>query len=126
MSTKDPVKTATEFMDAINDHSLEAMSNLMSDDHTFIDSEWSRLTGKKKVLKSWKEYYDLFPDYSITCTEIISEENRVVMIGFANGSVNGEEWVVPATWLAVVLEDKISEWRIYADLRSVRELLSKR
>jgi ketosteroid isomerase-like protein len=54
---------AVAFNEALNRRDLDALDRLMTDDHTFIDSDDNVLAGKEKVLKGWKRFFDAFPDY---------------------------------------------------------------
>ncbi len=52
-----------EFIDAINNASIDKISNLLTDDHVFIDSQDNKTTGKENMKQSWITYFELFPDY---------------------------------------------------------------
>jgi len=128
----DSVTTVREFVDAINRHSVEALSALMTEDHVFIDSLGARVKGREKVTAGWKGYFRMVPDYSITVEEIYSDGAVVVMLGSAQGtySTGGQllaanQWQTPAAWRAVTRGSQVAEWRVYADNEPIREIMRR-
>jgi uncharacterized protein (TIGR02246 family) len=81
------------FNEAINRRDVGALAELMTDDHTFVDSAGSVLAGKDEVLAAWEGFFESFPD-------------------------NG-----PAIWTAKTLDGKVSEWRVYEDTPANRRRL---
>jgi len=55
--------TALRFNDRINQQDLEGLVELMTDDHTFIDSEGNVTKGKDTMKQGWKEFFKKYPDY---------------------------------------------------------------
>ena len=53
------------FVAAINAHDLEALADLMSDDHTFVDAFGETWQGRAHMRRAWKGYLEWFPDYTI-------------------------------------------------------------
>ncbi len=56
-----PQSAAIAFNEAINRRDLRSLSRLMTDDHTFIDSDDNVLAGKEEALKAWEGFFDAFP-----------------------------------------------------------------
>ena len=50
----DPKLVAMLFNEQINHRDLEALTEMMTDDHTFIDSEGDIVKGKKEMKKGWR------------------------------------------------------------------------
>jgi len=127
-----PAAVALAFVDAINRRSPEEIASLMTEDHVFIDSLGTRVTGRQQMRKGWQGYFSMVPDYSITVDETFAEGPVVVMLGAAQGtwasgnSLQPENnWQTPAAWRAVVRGPSIAEWRVYADNEPVRRIIAR-
>lgn len=125
----DVLKTAISFVERINEHDIEGMSELMSEDHRFIDSLGIVVTGKKEMTEAWKGYLKWFPDYEITVVNTLLTNDSVGMFGIAKGTFDSEDsgdddkFEIPAAWRAVVKDNLISEWQVFADNESVRDII---
>jgi hypothetical protein len=119
MNTKDPKLVALQFNECINHQDLDGLSRLMTGDHAFIDRDGTVVQPRKVMIDSWKQFFELFPEYKNTFTRVESTENRVVMLGHAFWS--REQPHDPAIWTALIRDDLISEWRIYADTEANRK-----
>lgn len=126
-----PTEIAFEFVKGINGHDVERLCELMSDDHTFINSLGSRLQGCDKVRAAWANYFEMFPDYSMHCTEIFERGLVVAMFGRAQASYRNQEtggetskWEMPAAWKAVMRQDRLHVWQIFADNEPIRQQLA--
>jgi ketosteroid isomerase-like protein len=121
------------FIDCINARDVEALSVLMSDDHTFIDAHGNELRGKEKLVAGWRAYFEWFPDYKIEINEIfsgkISERGQHFgLFGFAGGSFKGNPqaaWNLPAAWKALVRDGKVVLWQVFADTKIPFEIIHK-
>ena len=98
-----------KYIEAINSHNIQAMRNLMTLDHTFIDAEGKEMKGREKILDGWPGYYDMFPDYKIKVESIIEEGSIVAVFGSTFATYNGKtgmkpenEICEPAAWKAIV------------------------
>jgi ketosteroid isomerase-like protein len=109
------------FVSAINEHNVEKICSLMTDDHQFIDSHGSAALGKDTMRAGWTGYFQLFPDYTIEITDIFLDGNTIAAFGFASGTFEGRNdriknyWRLPASWKAVIQNSKIQLWQVYAD-----------
>jgi len=54
-----------EFVEAINDHNVDKICSLITDEHKFIDSQGNVTLGKEQMRAGWIGYFQLFPDYKI-------------------------------------------------------------
>ncbi|HET9839492.1 MAG TPA: hypothetical protein VFR84_14770 [Candidatus Angelobacter sp.] len=70
------------------------------------------------------------PDYSISHTEVLAGGEAVALFGSAQGTFSGDGqiakknfWKTPAAWRAVVKENKIVLWQVYADNEPVRAIM---
>lgn len=120
---EDPVQVTLALIERINRHDVEGICGLVTEDHTFIDALGKRVSGHEAVRKAWTEYLRTFPDYAIEVREVFQDGDRLVLLGFASGTVRGAPWKIPAAWKAVVLGDRVWEWRAYADHEPVRKLM---
>jgi hypothetical protein len=122
MNTMDPKLVALQFNEYINRQDLEGLSRLMTDDHAFIDRDGKISRPREVMIESWKQFFELFPVYRNTFTRVESRKNLVVMLGHAFWS--REQPFDPAIWTALIQDDLVSEWRIYADTEANRKLFS--
>ena len=58
-----PVETVLQFMDRINRRDVDALVELMTEDHVFIDSLGQSVRGREKMRAGWRGYYAFCPDY---------------------------------------------------------------
>ena len=116
------IKVVKAFVEAINKADLSALSSLMTETHTFIDSAGRVDSGRENMTAGWAGYFRMFPDYEIKLEGILSDNNLVAAFGSASGTYNGKRGLVPenriempAAWRAIVLNGKIEQWQVYAD-----------
>lgn len=116
------------FVNAINDHDVDKICELMTDDHIFIDGSGGQHTGKTGMKEGWQNYYQLFPDYNIQITDVIEDNSIIGLFGYASGSyknINIETnfWKTPAAWKAIVKNKKIMHWQVYCDYTQLMEIV---
>ena len=121
---------ANKFIEAINNHDVEALCGLMTEDHTFIDSGGDVYNGIEKMRRAWGDYFKMFPDYMIDAPEFVVSGGTVILLGKASGtcSVDGNlkkenHWEIPAAWKTIVADDKIKLWQVFADNAPVMEIM---
>ncbi len=119
-----------DFVECINRHDVNSLSEFLSDDHTFTDAHNNNISGKESMLQGWRGYYSMFPDYKIEVDEFYEAGSTFVMMGFASGTYKGinperNHWKLPAAWKAVVEEGKIKHWQVYCDTRIPTEIIEK-
>jgi ketosteroid isomerase-like protein len=92
---------AIAFNEAINRRDLHSLSRLMTDDHTFIDSDDNVLAGKEEVLNAWEGFFDAFPDYRNEWSKVIPTGDALTAVG---RSVCSTEPALdgPAIWTATI------------------------
>ncbi len=120
--------TILAFIDRINAHDVAGLAELMSDNHTFIDAHGNEVTGKEKMTAGWRAYFDWFPDYYIEVTDVFENGDTFALFGFAGGSFKNsqtESWQVPAAWKAVVRNDRLSGWQVFADTKIPFEIIER-
>lgn len=102
--------TALRFNDRINQQDLEGLVELMTDDHTFIDSEGNVTKGKNAMKDGWREFFKKYPDYRNKFTSVTAQDNVVVMIGYSTCSFKPLEG--PSIWTAKIRNGFVSEWKV--------------
>jgi len=119
---KSAVDVSLGFVDRINRDDVGGLVALMTEDHRFVDALGQEVRGREQMEKGWLGYFAWFPNYSIKVDDVMSNGNIVAMFGAAQGTYSGKEnllaeahWEIPAAWKAVVCNERVSEWRVYAD-----------
>jgi ketosteroid isomerase-like protein len=116
------------FIDCINAHDVEGLAEILSDDHTFIDAHANEVVGKEKMIAGWRGYFEWFPDYYIEVTDVFEDGDTFAMFGFAGGSFKGKEsesWRIPAAWKAIVKNDRVALWQVFADTKIPFEIIER-
>ena len=126
------IKVALEFVDAINHADIDKIWSLMSDEHLFIDSQENKYVGKDNMKQGWIGYFALFPDYKIEIVETLEKDSLVCMLGYASGTYknlkdenNSNFWRIPAAWSAIIKDNKVEQWQVYADNIVVLDIINK-
>ncbi len=101
---------ALRFNDRINQQDLEGLVELMTDDHTFIDSGGKITKGKDTMKDRWREFFKKYPDYRNNFTSVTVQDNVVVMIGYSSCSFKPLEG--PSIWTAKIRGGRVSEWKV--------------
>ena len=119
---------AQDFVRAINRHNVEAMAELMTVGHRFIDSMGQIIQGREQVRTCWVGYFRMVPDYSIAIEETLCRRPVVLMVGVAKGTYTADGWLreengwkTPAAFRASIKDGKVAEWRVYADNEPMRQ-----
>lgn len=125
-------KSVFDFVEAINEHDVEKICSLMTDDHRFIDSHGNETIGKEKMRAAWIGYFQLFPDYKIEVTDIFSNGDTLAAFGYAGGTFKGKKtdtnensWRLPASWRAIVSDNKMKVWQVYCDAKIPFDIITK-
>src|SRR5437764_1119435 len=121
------------FVKRINDHNVNGLAELMSDDHTFVDAHGNQVVGKEKMNAGWRGYFEWFLDYSIEVSDVfegdLSEAGQMfAMFGYAGGSFQGKadaSWRLPAAWKAIVKDGRVKLWQVFADTKIPFEIIAR-
>jgi ketosteroid isomerase-like protein len=120
------------FVKAINDHDVDGIINLMSEDHIFIDAIDNKSVGKKGMKEGWKGYFELFPDYHIEISDITENVSTIGLFGYASATyknlankLNSNFWRIPASWKAIVENNRIKHWQVYCDYSNLFKIIEK-
>jgi ketosteroid isomerase-like protein len=114
------------FVAAINRHDIEGLAALMVSDHMFVDGLGNCSVGAETMKAGWAGYFAMCPDFWVRANHVVAEGDLVLAAGEVGGSIDGVVWRTPAAWKAMIREDKVSEWRVFADNKPVYEILARR
>jgi hypothetical protein len=120
-----------DFVDAINCTNVDRISDLMTIDHLFIDSQDNRTVGKDAMREAWIGYFGLFPDYKIEINEIFEKDSLFCILGYASGTYMNltndynNHWRIPAAWTAIVEDSHIKKWQVFADNIIVMDIINR-
>jgi limonene-1,2-epoxide hydrolase len=120
--TSNEINVVMAFIRAINRRNPSEISDLMTEDHTFVDSVGRIESGRENMTAGWEAYFRMFPDYEIRVENILADKTLVAVFGSASGTYNGKRGLIPenriempAAWKAIVANGKIKLWQVYAD-----------
>lgn len=126
------VAVVLAFLDRINQHDVDKLSDCMTPDHVFIDSLGQAVTGRDNMRAGWRGYFEFCPDYWVSHEQIIAHGNSVAVFGAAGGTIAAHgrlppenKWRAPAAWLAVVENGLVKQWQVYADNKPVYDILAR-
>ena len=122
MTRIDPKLIVNQFNECINYKDLIGLTNLMTDDHIFIDRDGTVTKSKKIMTQMWKKFFEMLPDYKNTFTKIHTSSNFAIIIGYAFWTK--DQPIDNVIWTARIKNNLIQEWRIYDDNQQNRQLLN--
>ncbi len=123
------LETAVSFVQKINEHDLNGLAELMSDDYKYIDSMDNEVSDNTEVMKAWRMFLSWFPDYEIEVRHALMTDDTVGFFGRAKGTFGKkrpgvrDKFDIPASWRAKIKDGKVSEWQSIADNESVRFII---
>ena len=128
----DPVDVVVKFEQTINQHDPAAIAGMLIADSVFVDSMGTRIEGRENLRTAWQGYFKMVPDYAISHEEIFRHGDTVAMFGKAQGTFVGDGelrkenfWSTTAAWRALVKDDKIAVWQVYADNEPIRSIMRR-
>lgn len=114
MTDLDAIQIVKKFNEFINSGDVEGLSSMMTEGHTFIDSQGEVVEGKANMIANWKRFFKAYPDYSNTFERFGRIGNTVILHGYSTCSTE-PALEGPAIWRAKVIGGQVSEWRVYED-----------
>ena len=118
------IEIITKFVDAINTKNLSEIDNLSHENFKLIDAHKNEISGKTIIIASWKKYFELFPNYHISISEILENSTINVILGEASAGYFSHKfnkiinnWNIPIAIKAIVYNKQIIEWQIFADTK---------
>ena len=122
MIPEDPISIVQAFNNCINKQDIYGLSDLMAENHTFIDRDGTSHGPKSHMVEGWKGFFEMFPSYRNTFNKIEAFDNNVSVLGFAYWSE--KEPYDPVIWTAIIKDNLISEWRVYEDSPEYRKIFN--
>jgi ketosteroid isomerase-like protein len=126
------VATVKAFIAAINTQDLAALSALMPDDHEFVDSGGTTVSGRETMLAGWRHYFAMFPDYRIRVDLMLQDGAIVAAFGSWSATYAGKRGPAsenavggPAVWRALVEDARIKTWQVYAYHTKTTEVIKR-
>jgi uncharacterized protein (TIGR02246 family) len=104
------MQVALRFNEKINERDLEGLAELMTEDHSFVDSDGAATKGKDVMKKGWEQFFKAYPDYRNVFTSVTVQDEVVVMVGHSKCSFKPLDG--PNVWTAKIRDGRISEWRV--------------
>jgi ketosteroid isomerase-like protein len=83
MGSINPKQIALQFNECINTQNIRRISDLMTEDHRFIDRAGKVVRGKENMIRAWVKFFELFPEYQNTFERIETHNNIVILYGYA-------------------------------------------
>lgn len=124
MTESSNTDVAFRFVEAVNRLDLDALTDLMTHDHAFVDLSGERHEGKETMRDGWKEYMTSFPEYMIHVSEVYEVGDTVFLVGRTTGShlrlPRGVEFRDSIIWAAKIRGGRVAEWRLYDDTPETR------
>jgi ketosteroid isomerase-like protein len=123
---------AHAFVRAINRQDVDALAELMTLEHRFIDAMGNIAEGREKLRTGWTAYFRMVPDYTVAIEETFSDGPVVAMLGMAQGTYTPDgqlkpenHWTTPTAFRAFIEDGKVAEWRVYCDNEPMRQRMAK-
>ena len=120
-----PVAAVLGFVEAINRGDVDALAELMTDDHHLDVFEESPLVGRDANFEAWRGYAAAFPRYRIYPERVAARGDLVAVLGYTTGSHLGlpddEERALRLIWRAQVRDGRLSCWQLVEDTPQARD-----
>lgn len=121
MTSQDPAAVARRYVEAIDARDLDALADLMTSNHWFIDTGRNAMRGQRAARDAWDRFLREFPDYEIRIDDIDVRGNDVLLVGHATCSE--PKLTGPTIWEATIDDDRVALWRTHMDSTFTRERL---
>jgi len=104
------MSVALRFNERINQQDAKGLAELMTEDHTFVDSDGAITKGRDAMKEGWKNFFKQYPDYRNIFSSVTVQDDIVVMVG--NSTCSYKPLNGPNVWTAKVRGGRVSEWRV--------------
>ena len=85
---------------------------------------------RSQLRATWAAHFDQYPDYHVLVHRALQDEDAVALFGVASGTLNqaGElweenHWEVPAAFLGVARDGKMTYWQTWSDSSWVFDII---
>jgi len=132
MNSSNQIKTVLKYIESINRADLDKIAQMMDDDYVFVDAGNLRYEGKDIMIRGWKGYFMLFPDYSIEVQTITGNDSDIGLFGYSSGTYKGLETIddrnyfrIPTSWMVKLEGDKVRHWQVYNESKMVEDIINQ-
>jgi ketosteroid isomerase-like protein len=94
----------------------------MTEDHAFTDTLGATVAGKAACMDAWRGFFQAFPDYRNTFTQLMSQGDVAIVVGYSTCATQVLDG--PAIWTATITDGRVAHWRVYQDTPWVRRELN--
>lgn len=117
----DAERIVSAFNACINARDLAGLSDLMTDNHRFIDTADNVVSGKAACVGAWRGFFAAFSDYRNVFERIEVRGDDVTVAG--RSECSDARLQGPALWSAKVAGEAVVEWRVWEDTPDHRATL---
>jgi sigma-B regulation protein RsbU (phosphoserine phosphatase) len=72
-----------QLVDAVNGHDTERLVSFYTDNATLVSPVAGEITGRAEIAKWWKTTFSLFPDWTVSLSQVLVDGERVAFFGTA-------------------------------------------
>jgi predicted ester cyclase len=123
-------QTVLAFIDRINQHDVEGIVHMLSDDYHFVNSAGDKFAGRDFMRETWQSQFSQHPDFKLRVQRVIADDEGVAVFGWSEGTYapdgifrDENRWEVPAAFLGVARDGKMTHWEVYSDASIVFDLM---
>jgi ketosteroid isomerase-like protein len=84
-----PLEVAMDFIKRINAGDINALCELMTENHIFQDALGKRFMGRETMRQGWTQYFKMVADYQVHADEFFQTDERIAIFGTASGCYVG-------------------------------------
>jgi limonene-1,2-epoxide hydrolase len=129
----DMKQTVLAFIDRINEHDVEGIVAMLADNYQFVNSAGDHFTGRQFMRDTWQSQFTLHPTFRIRVQRVLADRDGVAVFGWSEGIYSPDgtlqdenRWEVPAAFLGIAHEGKITHWQAFSDASIVFDLMKSR
>jgi mannose-6-phosphate isomerase-like protein (cupin superfamily) len=118
-----------EYIESINEHNVDKIISLQSDDCILKDAIGNQVQGIEPLRKVWAGYFGLFSNYKIEVESISKVKEAIAVFGYAGGALKTDktkQWRLPVSIRAQIKNGKVSLWQVYADTKMPFDLMDRK
>ena len=99
----DAAAVVIAFNEAINSRNLDALTEMMTESHRFIDAAGASVAGRSACVEAWRGFFDGFPDYRNIFDDVADLGDGVVVVR-GRSECSFAPLDGPAEWHVVVVD----------------------
>ena len=115
------------YVEALNRHDMNALSDIITFDHKFVDLDGEVRRNRTSVMSGWEAFFRMSPTYGVHIWDILSADDSVLLTGRAtskdNSMTRSEEFDRKLLFRSKVRGGKVAEWVVMKDTPNNRRKL---